>query len=309
VEPVKVLRTPDSRFEDLAGYPFAPRYLTIPDLENGTLRIHFVDEGHATAPAILLLHGNPTWSYSYRRVIPILSEAGFRVVAPDLVGLGRSDKPAEPSDYSYSRHLEWLRLTIEALDLSNATLVGQDWGGIMSLCLLDEIAPQFDRILVSNTGLYRPGLAGEKSEAAAAAWFEICSSAEPLPIGPAIASQSLRGLTDQEIAGYEAPFPTEPYKAGARAFASLIPSLLHAEETRAASLKGWAQLARWEKPFQVAFSDQDFMTAPFAEPLRSGAPGAKGQPQVTIQDAKHYVQDDAPHALASEILAFIERTA
>ena len=216
---MEILRTPDACFEDLDGYPFAPHYVTIPDLEGGELRVHHVEEGPRDAPPIVLLHGNPTWSYSYRFVIPKLASAGYRVIAPDLVGLGRSDKPSRREDYTYDRHLEWLRATIEALDVRAATLVGQDWGGILAMSLLDVIGDRFDRVMISNTGVFRPDLKAPKDQdEATLAWVETARTVDVMPVGLVVAAQSVRGLRPAEIAGYDAPYPSEPYKVCVRRF-------------------------------------------------------------------------------------------
>ncbi|MFQ5576584.1 MAG: haloalkane dehalogenase, partial [Anaerolineae bacterium] len=150
---MKILRTPDERFDNLPHFPFAPHYVEVPSGEGESLRVHYLDEGPPEAEPVLLMHGEPSWSYLYRKMIPVLVQAGFRAVAPDLVGFGRSDKPAHPADYTYQRHVDWLAALLTQLDLRRVTLVGQDWGGLIGLRLVAEHPDRFARVVAANTGL------------------------------------------------------------------------------------------------------------------------------------------------------------
>jgi haloalkane dehalogenase len=227
---MKVLRTPESRFENLVGYPFAPHYVEVPDGEGGTLRMHYLDEGDGEI--VLALHGQPTWSYLYRKMIPPLAAAGYRVIAPDLIGFGKSDKPVDRSAYTYANHVLWVKGLIEALDLSAMTLFGQDWGGLIGLRLVAENPGRFARVVAANTGL---------------------PDARDIPdeMAPRLHA-SLRSGTDADYAGYAAPFPSEEYMQGARQFPSLVP-IIPDNPAVPANRAAWRVLSTFDKPFLTAF--------------------------------------------------------
>jgi haloalkane dehalogenase len=290
---VKALRTPDDRFASLPDYPFAPRYLEIPDGEGGRLRVHFVEEGPASADPILCLHGEPSWSYLYRKMIPPLVERGHRVVAPDLIGFGRSDKPAMRSDYSYERHVAWLRAFLHARDLRGVTLICQDWGGLLGLRLVGEEPDRFARVVAANTFLP----AGEAPTTAFLRWREFSQSVADLPVGRVIEAGTTSELPDEVVAAYEAPFPDESYKGGAREFPVLVP-ISPDDPAVPANRRAWEGLERFEKPFLTAFSDADPVTRGLDVAFQDRVPGARGQPHVTIAGAGHFLQEDRGEELA-----------
>ena len=298
---MKILRTPEECFADLPGYPFAPHYVDVADGDEpgGTLRVHYLDEGPSDAAPILLMHGEPSWSYLYRKMIPILVAAGHRVIAPDLVGFGRSDKPTEKSDYTYARHVAWMQeLLVDHLDLTNATFFGQDWGGLVGLRVVTANPDRFARIVVGNTGL--PTGDGPMSDAFMA-WQKFSQETPVFDIGFLIDSATVTELTDAEIAAYNAPFPDDSYKAGARIFPSLVPTSPDdpaADANRAA----WKVFREWTKPLICCFSDSDPVTAGGDSPFRKLVPGAAGQPHVTIENAHHFFQQDAPEQLAQIVV-------
>jgi haloalkane dehalogenase len=294
-----VLQTPDERFRDLPGWTFPPRYVRV-----GGLRIHYVEAGPADAPPVLLLHGEPSWSYLYRTMIPPIAAAGFRAIAPDLVGFGRSDKPARRRDYTYARHVAWLRGFIEALDLRGTTLICQDWGGLIGLRLAAENEDRFARIVAANTALPT----GDDPPGRAFRLWRLFSQLAPrLPIGRIVGAGCATGLAPEVAAAYDAPFPGERYKAGARQFPVLVPTSPD-DPAAAANRWAWALLARWEKPFLTAFSDGDPITRGAERPMQERIPGARGQPHTIIRGAGHFLQEDRGEELARVALDFIART-
>ncbi len=292
------LRTPDARFADLADYPFEPHYADVSDQDGGTLRVHYLDEGPPDAAPILLMHGEPSWSYLYRKMIPPLVAAGHRVIAPDLVGFGRSDKPSEQSDYTYARHVAWMQeLVVDHLDLAGATFFGQDWGGLVGLRVVTANPERFDRIVIGNTGL--PTGEGPMSDAFMA-WQKFSQTAPQFDIGLLIQGATVTTLTDAEVAAYDAPFPDDTYKAGARIFPTLVPT---SPDDPAASdnQAAWRVLEQWTKPFITCFSDSDPITGGGDGIFQRRVPGAEGQPHTTVANAHHFFQEDASERLA-EIL-------
>ena len=296
------LRTPDDAFADLPGYPFEPQYAVIEDGDGGILRAHYLDEGPADAPAVLLMHGEPSWSYLYRKMIPVLTAAGLRCIAPDLIGFGRSDKPADRQDYTYARHVEWMRQTLfDHLNLQHATLVGQDWGGLVGLRLVAEHPDRFARVVVANTGLPT----GERPMSDAfMAWQRFSQETPNFPVGGIISGGCATQLDPAVIAAYDAPFPTEDHKAGARAFPLLVPTSPDDPAT-GANRAAWEVLARWEKPFLTAYSDGDPITAGGNGIFERTVPGAHGQPHTTIEGGGHFLQEDKGEDLAEVVVKFI----
>jgi haloalkane dehalogenase len=300
-----VLRTPDERFGSLPGFDLAPRYADVPDGDGGLLRMAYVDAGPSGGPVALLLHGEPSWSFLYRDVIRVLAGAGIRAVAPDLVGFGRSDKPVDIGDHSYARHVEWVRtLAFDALDLRDVTLVGQDWGGLIGLRLATENPDRFARIVVANTGLPT----GDRSPTDAfLAWQRFSQETEEFPVGPIVNGGCTTDLSPAVIAAYDAPFPDDTYKAGARIFPTLVPTSPDdpaADANRAA----WQVLERWDKPLLTAFSDSDPITRGGARPFEKLVPGAQGRPHATIAGAGHFLQEDKGPELAGVIVDLVEAT-
>lgn len=296
---MNILRTPEERFQGLTGYPFNPHYAEI-----GGLRIHYIDEGRNESETVLMLHGEPSWSYLYRKMIPILSSAGYRVVAPDLVGFGKSDKPTDQGDYSYQRHVDWMTGLIKTLDLNNITLVCQDWGGLIGLRIAAEQEKRFKRITASNTFL--PTGMGNPSQAFLA-WREYSRKAPEFKVGSIVNSGCVKKLEPDVIASYDAPFPDDSYKAGARIFPSLVPTSPD-DPAVSANIKAWEVLRRWAKPFLTAFSDSDPITKGGDEYFRKTIPGTKGMKHVTIKEAGHFVQEDKGEEWAHRIAEFIRGT-
>jgi haloalkane dehalogenase len=292
------LRTPDDRFQNLPGWPFEPRYADVLGL-----RMHYVDEGPRAAPPVLMLHGEPSWSYLYRKMIPVVAAAGHRVIAPDLVGFGRSDKPSSRTDYTYQRHMDWVVAFLEALDLQAITLVCQDWGGLLGLRLAAEHEGRFARIVAANTFL---PTGDQHMPDAFFAWQRYSQEAPELPVGQIVARGCERPVSAEVVAAYDAPFPAEPYKEGARQFPLLVPSRPDDPATPA-NRKAWEVLMRWGKPFLTAFSDGDPITRGGDQFLQNVIPGAKGQPHVTIRDAGHFLQEDAGEDLARVVVDFLAR--
>lgn len=303
---MQIIRTPDDRFADLSGYSFEPHYADIDaipgGLDGGTLRVHYLDEGPADASPVLLMHGEPSWSYLYRHMIPPLVAAGHRVIAPDLVGFGRSDKPTEQSDYTYARHVDWMRqLLFECLDLHDITYFGQDWGGLVGLRLVALDPDRYARVAVGNTGL--PTGEGRPSEAFLQ-WQKFSQESPMFPIGQIVNGGCSTDLADDVIAGYDAPFPDDTYKAGARIFPTLVPTSPD-DPARADNEAAWAVLSRFDKPFLVCFSDQDAVTKGGEAPFLAKVPGAAGQPHITIEGGGHFLQEDRGPELAQVLIDFI----
>ncbi len=296
------LRTPDDRFADLPGFDLTPSYADVPDGEGGTLRMAYVETGPADGPVALLLHGEPSWSFLYRDVLAVLGEAGVRAVAPDLVGFGRSDKPTRPADHSYARHLEWVRaLAFDVLDLRDVTLVGQDWGGLIGLRLVAENPDRFARVVAANTGL--PTGDRDMPEV----WWrfrDAVAKAERLDVGRLVAAGCARPMDTAVRAAYDAPFPDETYKAGPRVMPTLVPTAPDDPATEA-NRAAWVGLTRWERPFLVAFSDSDPITAAMGPILQRSVPGAAGRSHPVVENAGHFLQEDAGAELGRLVAEFV----
>lgn len=292
------LRTPDERFENLPGYDFAPNYVDI-----AGLRMHYVDEGPADAKPVLLLHGEPSWSYLYRKMIPPLVDAGHRCIAPDLIGFGRSDKPRQISDYSYAAHVDWMRAFVETLDLRDITLFGQDWGSLIGLRVAAEHPDRFARIAIGNGAL--PTGDHAISEAFLQ-WREFATTSPKFDIGPIIQRATVSELSDDVVAAYDAPFPDDSYKAGARAFPALVP-ITPDDPASEANRRAWAVLMDWQKPFLTTFSDKDPILGGGEKVFKKLVPGAVGQPHVIIEDGGHFLQEDKGEEIASVLNEFIAR--
>jgi haloalkane dehalogenase len=297
---VHVLRTPEDRFAGLPGFAYPPRYADV-----GGLRMAYVEAGPADGAPVLLLHGEPSWSFLYRKVMPVLADAGLRAIAADLAGFGRSDKPAEMDDHSYARHVEWVRaLAFDALGLSGITLVGQDWGGLIGLRLVAEHPDRFARVVAANTGL--PTGDHPMPEV----WLrfrEVVRTAPVLGISRLIQAGCQSQLPEEVLAAYEAPFPDESFKAGPRAMPSLVPTSPD-DPASAANRAAWARLSAWDKPFLVAFSDRDPITGAMAPILERTVPGAAGLDHPVIEGAGHFLQEDAGERLGTVIADFIRAT-
>ena len=293
---MKILRTPDSCFDGLPDFPWTPRYAETSD----GLRMAYLDEG--SGPVVLLLHGEPSWSFLYRRMIPVFVEAGCRVIAPDLIGFGRSDKPADLADYTYARHVEWLRsVVLDTLDLNDITMVCQDWGGLLGLRMAAENPDRFANITAANTGLPdgRHRLPEE--------WWQFrdfVARTEDLPVGFLVSMAVTEPMKPEVVAAYDAPFPDASYKAGARSFPDLIPQTAEDPATPA-NQAAWEVMERWEKPFLCAFSDQDPITRGGEKALIAKIPGAAGQPHTTITGGGHFLQEDRGPELATAVVEWM----
>lgn len=301
---MELLRTDESRFADLPDFPHVPSYaeVTDPDPGGGPVRMAWVEQGPADGPVVLLLHGEPSWSFLYRHVMPVLADAGIRAIAPDLVGFGRSDKPLSSADHSYARHVEWVReLVLDHLDLHDITVVGQDWGGLIGLRLVAEHPDRFARVVAANTGL--PTGDVDMPEI----WWQFrraVETAEVLDIGRLVASGCVRGLDDAARAAYDAPFPDEAAKAGPRAMPLLVPTRPDDPATEA-NRRAWTVLSAWDRPFLTAFSDSDPITGAMAPILRRSIPGCAGLDHPTIAGAGHFLQEDAGTELGRVVARFV----
>ncbi len=339
---MEFVRTPEARFANLDGYPFEPNYENVPDGEGGTLRIHYVDAGPRDGELILCLHGQPTWSYLYRKMIPIFTDAGYRVLAPDLVGFGRSDKPTKPEDYTYARHVAWLGAWIDALDLRDVTLVAQDWGGLVGLRALTERPERFTRVAIANTGLpdarlsdgteLGPEVAAPMHEAFDRVpvvdlnglqdmfsgrlervpganpfmyWIKFCASCPTFRPADFIEIVTASRLSPAVKAGYAAPFPDETYLAGARRFPSLVP-IMPDNPAIPDNRKAWKVLERFDKPFLTSWSDQPGVGPP--DPFQKRIPGAQNREHPTVVGARHFLQEDKGEEFAANVLRFVAAT-
>jgi haloalkane dehalogenase len=296
---MEILRTPDDRFAALPGYAFEPHYAQIDEM-----RMHYIDEGPRDGRVVLCLHGEPSWSYLYRKMVPGLVAAGLRVVAPDLVGFGKSDKPASRDDYTFQRHVEWMAAFVDGLGLRDITLFIQDWGGLIGLRLVAEDSARYARVVASNTFL---PTGDQKPSEAFLAWRAFSQSTPQFPIGQIVGRACARGVSPEVVAAYDAPFPEERYKAGARAFPLLVP-ISPDDPASAANRAAWEQLRRYTRPFLTAFGDSDPITRGADLLLQAAIPGAAGQPHTTVARGGHFIQEDAGEELAAIVSDFVART-
>jgi haloalkane dehalogenase len=296
VDGVKVLRTPDSRFENLTDYPFEPHYVDV-----GGLRMHHVDEGPRDGQVVLMLHGEPSWSYLYRKMIPLFTAAGYRAIAPDLIGFGKSDKLAATSAYTYQRHVDWTWDWLQSLDLHEITLVCQDWGSLIGLRLVAEHPERFARVVLANGAL--PTGDQELTEGFKR-WLMFSRRSPVLPIRTILQMGSKTQLGMEVLEAYKAPFPGEAYKAGARIFPALVP-IRPDDPAAPANRRAWRSLMRFDKPFLTAFGDSDPVTRGGERAFQRLVPGAKGQPHTMIQGAGHFIQEDKGEELAQIVLDFM----
>ena len=322
---MKALRTPDERFENLPGYPFAPHYAALDDPDGGMLRMHYVDEGPREGAPVFLLHGEPTWSYLYRKMIPGLVAAGHRVIAADLLGFGRSDKPAEQADYSVARHVGWVRQLMQRIELRDATLFGQDWGSLIGFTAALHEAGRFRALVAANAALPDPAhpermfAAQQQSPdpGAFARWQAYAASVDALDVGGMMAGTfggagvalNRVTLSAAERAAYDAPFPDKRFQAGALVFPSLIaPERLGPEGIRLFHA-AWRVLERWERPFLTAYGKADPVLGSFDTMFQQHVPGAQGQPHRTFPEGGHFIQEEEPDALVEVILEAAKRGA
>lgn len=302
---MELLRTPDDRFDDLPGHPFDPHYVDVRGDTDVDIRVHYVDEGpRDAAETVLLLHGEPTWSYLYRKMIPVLADAGHRVVAPDLVGFGRSDKPADRTDHTYARHVAWMSEAIDAIGLDGLTVFGQDWGALTGLRLVAENPERFRRVVVGNGGL---PTGDQRMSEAFLSWQKFSQETPEFPVGGIVDGGCTSDLAPEVVAAYDAPFPDESYKEAARQMPALVPTSPD-DPAADANRRAWEVLEAFDKPFLTAFSDSDPVTAGADRPFRERVPGAKGVEHATIEGAGHFLQEDKGEDLARVIAEFIDAT-
>ena len=294
---MKVLRTPDKRFANLLDYPFKPNYT-----QHENIRIHYVDEGNSEEEVVLLVHGEPSWSYLYRKMIPIISDFGYRVIAPDLVGFGKSDKLINQEDYTYKKHVEWITKFIENLELMNITLFCQDWGGLIGLRIVTEQAYRFKRIIASNTFL---PTGDYNAPDAFLSWQQFSQNIPVFNVSKIIESGCANKINDEIRAAYDAPFPDESYKAAARRFPMIVPTKPN-DPASQSNREAWEKLKQWKKPFLTAFSDSDPITAGGDKIFHKLIPGCKGMPHKTIINAGHFLQEDKGPELGQMIVDFID---
>lgn len=301
---MEVLSTPDDRFEGLPDWPYTAQHVDVDAGDGARLRIAHVDEGPKDAAPVLCLHGEPSWSYLYRHMIPPLVAAGHRVLAPDLVGFGRSDKPVEQSDYTYERHVDWMLQWLGAVDLHDVTLVCQDWGGLIGLRLVTAQPDRFARVVVANTflptGDQDPGDAFRN-------WQRFSQDVEVFDSGVVVSMGCTTQLSAEVIAAYNAPFPDQSYTAGPRRFPMLVPTTPD-DPSSAANRAAWTVLEAWDKPLLTAFSDRDPITAGADRVFRERVPGAAGQAHTVIEGGGHFLQEDRGPELAAAVIDFIAAT-
>lgn len=299
------LRTPDDRFADLPDFAYAPRYVEVPAGDGSApLRMAYVDEGPRDAPVVLMLHGEPSWSFLYRHVIRACAAAGLRAVAPDLIGFGRSDKPTARADYSYAAHMAWLREFVDAAGLRAITLLCQDWGGLLGLRLVGEAPARFARVVAANTFLPTGDV---KPPDAFFAWRQFSQTVPEFPTSRIVGGGVARGLAPAVAAAYDAPFPDESFKAGARQFPTLVPATPD-DPASAANRAAWRGLEAFTRPFVTAFGDSDPITRGGDRALQARIPGAAGQPHTTLAKAGHFLQEDVGPELAQVVIALIAAT-
>jgi len=328
---MKALRTPDERFENLADYPFDPNYILVDDGEGGELRMHYVDEGPADGEIIFCLHGQPTWSYLYRKMIPLLTAAGYRVIAPDFIGFGKSDKPSLRENYTYRNHVAWMERFVLGLDLTDITLVCQDWGGLVGLRVLTANTGRFARVVAANTGLpdardipddmakpmrelfatipaLPPAEMARKLQenehgAGFMYWIKYCDGYPDLVISDVVNLSAGGELTNEMKHAYDAPFPSEEYKQGARQFPSLVP-IFPDDPAIPDNRAAWEVLAKFDKPFLTSFSDSDPVTAGAHVRFQETVPGAGNQRHATLKGVGHFLQEEAGEEFARIIIDF-----
>lgn len=294
-----VLRTPDERFETLPGFDFEPHYQDIDGY-----RVHYLDVGPADGDPVLLIHGEPTWSYLYRKMIPVLTAAGHRAIVPDLIGFGRSDKPTSMDTHTYEFHVDTMTALVEALALEDITFFGQDWGGLIGLRVVAENPARFARVVISNTGLPVGNAVISEAFMNWKRMNQAMIDQGDMPTGTMLA----RSVGDPEIQhAYDAPFPEPRYKAGPLIMPQRVPVTLD-DPAREANLAAWAVLREWRKPFLTAFGDSDPVTGGGDQIFQDQVPGAEGQPHVTVEGAGHFIQETHGEELAEIIVRFIADT-
>lgn len=298
-----ILRTPDHCFDGLPDYPFKPHYATITDADSGAdMRVHYVDDGPRDGAVVLLLHGEPSWSFLYRKMIPVLTKAGYRVLAPDLIGFGKSDKIKDRTHYTYARHLAWLTDWLDGIGVSDVTLFCQDWGGLLGLRLVAAQPDLFASVVTSNTFL--PTGAGKPADAFLQ-WQTFSQTVPVFPTGKIIQGATVSTLTDDEVAAYNAPYPDEDYKAGARQFPTLVPTSLDDPESQN-NMAAWDVLRQFDRPWLCLFGDSDPITAGGDKYITAQIPGCQNQPHQIIKQGGHFIQEDKGEELAGLMVEWMK---
>jgi len=295
---IDFVRTPDDRFADLPDFPYEPKYADVDGL-----RMAYVEEGSGDAGTFLLLHGEPTWGFLYRRMIPPLVDAGYRIIAPDLIGFGRSDKPTDRSDYTYENHVRWLTTFVGGLDRPDSGVHAfvQDWGGLLGLRVAAENPDWFDRMVIGNTAL--PD--GEPMGDGFMMWQQASQAMDPMDCGALLGRANVaRQLTEAEMDAYRAPFPDETYLAGARQFPLLVPTTPD-DPAVPANRTAWAVWERWIKPVLTLWTPGDFVLGHFQQGFIDRIPGAAGQPHQTFEPGGHFLQDDRGEDVVAALLAWM----
>lgn len=298
---MELLRTPDERFAALPDFPFAPHYVQVPSDDGTSVRMHYVEAGPADGPVVLLLHGEPSWCFLYRKMIPVLAAAGLRAIAPDLVGFGRSDKPTATTDYTFQRHVDWVRAFLDALELADINLFCQDWGGLIGLRLVGESPARFARVAAANTFL---PTGDDPLPEMFFRWREMSQAMPDMPVGAVVQTGAARPMAPEVVAAYDAPFPDVSYKAGARVFPTLVPATPD-DPASAANRRAWEGLRGFTRPFITLFGERDPITRGGDVRLQAEIPGARGQAHATFAGAGHFVQEDIGEELAARLVAFI----
>lgn len=295
---MEILNTPEERFANLPDYPFAPNYV---EIEEG-LKMHYLEEGNKDGAPVLLLHGEPSWSFLYRFMIPVFAANGNRVIAPDLIGFGKSSKPKERTDHSYAKHVGWMQTFIQKLDLQNITYFGQDWGGLIGLRVVAAEGDRFARVVVGNTGMPT----GErKMPEAFLKWQQFSQTVPEFPYEMILQNSTVRELSKEELAAYRAPYPDTSYEAAARVMPALVPTSTK-DPASVDNKKAWEVLMKWEKPFLTLFSDSDPITKGGEAVFQKLVPGTKGQPHQTIEGGGHFLQEDKGAEIAKIIVDWMK---
>ena len=295
---MEILRTPDENFKDIPDFPFKPHYFEVDGI-----RIHYVDEGTKDTEVVLLMHGEPSWSFLYRHMIPIIVNAGYRTIAPDLVGFGKSDKPTQQSDHTYHKHVKWIKQLVKELDLQRITLFCQDWGSLIGLRIAIEEQDRFSRIVLSNGGL---PTGEQRMSKAFLNWQDFSKNTPKFMVGRIIQGATTTKLSRNVLKTYDAPFPDDQFKAGPRILPSLVPTTKDDPEHEA-NKNAWEQFLKWEKPFLTAFGDSDPITKGGERPWEDHVPGAQGQNHVIIKGGGHFIQEDKGPELSELIIKFIKQ--
>lgn len=298
------LRTPDDRFANLPDYPFEARYCTVTAVQDTSLRVHYLDEGPRDAAPVLCMHGEPSWSFLYRHMIPVFTGAGHRVLAPDLIGFGKSDKPTARRDYTYQNHVDWMAEWLRHVDATNITLVCQDWGGLIGLRLLALMPDRFARVVVANTAL---PTGDQPMGAAFEAWRDYSQTVPDFNAGRIVHGGTTSNLTDAEIAAYNAPYPDDTYKAGARQFPTLVPATPD-DPAAAPNRAAWEVLRGLDIPVLTAFGADDKIMQGVDKVFQKLMPGAAGQPHTTLPGGGHFLQEDVGPELAKLVVAWMAAT-